>query len=478
MTPLILITGANGYIASRLIPRLLERGYGVRAMAREPDRLAGRRWTRDVEIVSGSTHDAASLSAAMRGVDAAFYLIHNMARGRGYAQVEKETARVFAAAAAAAGIQHILYLGGLADPTARNLAPHMRSRIETGQVLRQGPVPVTEFRAGVIVGAGSISFEMIRFLTEAFPIMPGPSWLRNRAQPIASRNVVDYLVSGLETPTARGKIFEMGGPERMSYAETMLRYARHRGLRRLLFTLPGIPIAFMARFVDWLTPVPFPIGVALVGGLQSESVVLDAAARSEFPEIDPIPFEQAMALAMDDLLPERLEPVWEGLPGTAISMRHEGFFIDHRRMAVAAPAPRVFEILTRMGGRHGWPYANGLWRLRGWIDRLVSGGLRMPPAAARPGDSSLQVGDRVDYYVVEEVAASSVLRLHSVLRAPGDGWMEWRLVPSGSGALLKQTAFFAPRGLPGFLYWYLLAPFHSLVFQGLIRAIKREAESS
>ena len=235
---LVLVTGANGFIASRLIPRMLAQGYRVRALARRPERLAGRSWLPRVEVCAGSTTGPESLAAALDGVHTAFYLIHSMSSGRGYTEVEKESAAKFARAAEAAGVQHIIYLGGLADPNDPRIAPHMRSRIETGEILRQGSVPVTEFRAGVIAGPGSISFEMIRFLTEFFPILPGPTWLRNRSQPIASENVIDYLMAGLRRPDVRGGIFEMGGPERMRYSETMLRYARFRGLSRHLFTLP------------------------------------------------------------------------------------------------------------------------------------------------------------------------------------------------------------------------------------------------
>jgi uncharacterized protein YbjT (DUF2867 family) len=472
MAPLILVTGANGYIASRLVPRLLQQGYRVRALAREPLRLAGRTWLSQVEVVRGSARDASSLGRALEGVDTAYYLIHNMASGRGYTEVEKESARLFAEAADEAQVGHIVYLGGLADPKAPNLAPHMRSRIETGEVLRRGRVPVTEFRAGVIVGAGSISFEMIRFLTECFPVLPGPSWLRNACQPIAASNVVDYLTAAIERPEARDGVYEMGGPDRMSYGETMLRYAQTRGLKRLLFTVPGIPIRFMARFVDWLTPVPFPIATALVGGLQSDSVVLEDKAPRVFPEIHLIPYEDALRIALDDLTPSRLERVWEGFGRNAVRMKHEGFFIDYRRQDVGACPENVFASLRRMGGEEGWPYADWLWRLRGWLDTLVG-----PLGRRTPQNRRTPSGERVDFYRVEANEAPRLLRLRSELRAPGKGWMEWRVEPHGEGSILTQTAFFAPRGFPGFAYWFLLGPVHTVVFRGLLRALKGQAES-
>jgi uncharacterized protein YbjT (DUF2867 family) len=423
-------------------------------------------------VVRGSARDASSLADALQGVDTAYYLIHSMASGRGYMEIEKEGARLFAEAAGNARVGHIVYLGGLADPNAKNLAPHMRSRIETGEVLRRGPVPVTEFRAGVIVGAGSISFEMIRFLTESFPIIPGPTWLKNACQPIAASNVVDYLTAAIERPEARDGIYEMGGPDRMTYGETMQGYARSRGLGRLLFTVPGIPIRFMARFVDWLTPVPFPIATALVGGLQSDSVVLDDVARRVFPEIRLIPYNDALQIALKDLRPERLERVWEGFSGTTVRMKHEGFFIDYRRQAVRACPEDVFASLRRMGGQQGWPYADWLWRLRGWLDAMI-GSLSKPRGRDRRSPSE----ERVGYYRVETAEPPRLLRLYSELRAPGEGWMEWRVEASDEGSVLTQTAFFAPRGLPGFAYWFILGPVHRMVFRGLLRALKMLSEA-
>jgi Protein of unknown function (DUF2867) len=324
----------------------------------------------------------------------------------------------------------------------------------------------------VIVGAGSISFEMIRFLTECFPILPGPRWLLNRCQPIAASNVTDYLTAAIEQSEAQGGIYEMGGPDRMTYGQTMLHYAQARGLKRFLFTLPGIPIRFMARIVDWLTPVPFPIATALVGGLQSDSVVLDDTARRAFPAIDLIPYPAALRIAMNDLTPGRLERVWEGFGGELVRLRHEGFFIDYRRLEVHGCPKDVFASVRRMGGKDGWPYANWLWRLRGWLDGLI--GLLSPPGNSEAHASS---DERVDYYRVEAVEHPRLLRLHSELRAPGEGWLEWRVEPHEDGSMLTQTAFFAPRGFPGFAYWFLLGPAHRIVFRGLLGALRRQSET-
>jgi len=474
---LILVTGASGYIASRLIPRLLEKGYPVRALARQPEQLGTRAWAHDVEFVRGDVTDPASLARALDGVHTAYYLIHSMAGGRGYVTIETEAAHNFAAAAEAAGLQHLIYLGGLANPDAPNLAPHMRSRIETGRTLRRGSVPVTEFRAGVIVGPGSISFEMIRFLTECFPVLPGPLWLNNKVQPLSARNVIDYLVAALDHPEARGGIYELGGPDVMLYADTMLRYAGLRGLDRWLFTLPFLPVWIMARFVGWLTPVPAVIAVPLIGGLQSDSIVLDDSTLRLFRDIALIPYDKAVNESLAELNPAQLERVWEGLDRDALSTKHEGFLIIYRRLMVNASPGRVYRVFTDMGGRNGWPYANWLWQLRGWLDRLFGGRshLLKEEQGAR---SVLKEGDALNYYRVERLEADHLLRLYSALRAPGEGWMEWRVeaVP-GDRSMLTQTAFFAPRGLPGFLYWALLGPLHRFVFRGLIQAVKQRSET-
>lgn len=475
--PLILVTGASGYIASRLIPRLLDRGVRVRAFARRPEWLVTRPWAGGVEFVRGDVTDPASLEAAMQGVDTAYYLIHSMAGGRGYTRIETEAAHTFASTAERAGVGHIIYLGGLADPDAPNLAAHMRSRIETGISLRQGKSAVTEFRAGVIVGPGSISFEMIRFLTECFPVLPGPGWLSNKVQPIAARNVIDYLAAALDHPEARGGIYELGGPDVMLYSDTMLRYASLRGLKRRLFTLPGIPIALMARVVDWLTPVPKAIAAPLIGGLQSDSIVKDDSARRIFPEIAAVPYEQAVTESLAELNPAQLERVWEGLGRDRVAMKHEGFFINYRRVNVEAAPDMVYRVLATMGGRNGWPFANWLWQLRGGLDKFIGGIGTRARRAYKGREAALEPGDVLDYYRVERIEPSHLLRLFSELRAPGGGWMEWRVeARPGDRSTLFQTAFFAPRGLPGFLYWILLGPFHDFVFQGLIFAIKRQSE--
>lgn len=327
-SPLILVTGATGYIASRLIPRLLDSGCRVRALAREPRRLYGRAWFDQIEIVHADVTLPDTLPRALEGVHTAYYLVHNMAHGRGYTALELEAARAFASAAERAGVKHIIYLGGLADPE-QHLAPHMRSRIETGKVLRQGKVPVTEFRAGVIAGSGSISFEMIRFMTELFPLVPGPLWLKNKSQPIAIQNVIDYLLAALTNPNGRGGVFEIGGAHIYTYADLLLRYARLRGLNRRMFLLPGVPLWFMALGVALMTPVPYPIAHALIGGLSADSVVKHPEALQTFPEVTLIDFDTAVRDALQRTHPDHIERVWvDGRAGVK-SLKHEGCFILH-----------------------------------------------------------------------------------------------------------------------------------------------------
>ena len=485
---LILVTGATGYIASRLIPRLIERGHRVRALAREPRRLDGRGWSASTEMFAGDVMSPSTLRPALEGVHTAYYLIHNMKSGHGYTSLELDGARNFAEAAAEAGVQHIIYLGGLADPE-RHIAPHMRSRIETGKVLREGRVPVTEFRAGIVVGSGSISFEMIRFMTELFPVIFGPRQLRNKSQPIAVQNVIDYLLAALDNWDGHGQVIEIGGPEVTDYAELMLRYARLRGHKRGLLLLPRVPLWFMAFGIGLMTPVPRPIASALVGGLSSDSVILRDDALRVFPEVKLVDFESAAKEALSHLHPARIERVWDDGAHPRKSLKHEGFFIEHREMKVNASPEKIFDVITRMGGKNGWPFADWLWQLRGWVDGIVSPRRHEDTktqhkknfAPSRPGDFVLIPGDRVDYYTVEAAASNLRLLLRSELRAPGDGWMEWRVgqigreaSPRDNSSYIKQTAYFAPRGLGGFLYWYLLYPFHAYIFRGLIRAIARK----
>jgi len=421
-SPLILVTGATGYIASRLIPRLLDSGYQVRALARHPQRLAARSWFSKIEVVQADVTSPSTLTHAFDGVDIAYYLIHNMTAGHGYTALELDSARNFASAAEEANIEHIIYLGGLADPE-QHIAPHMRSRIETGRVLREGKVPVTEFRAGVIAGSGSISFEMIRFMTELFPIVPGPLWMNNKSQPIAIQNVIDYLFAALANKNGQGQVLEIGGPEITLYKDLMLRYARARGLKRRIFLFPGIPLWFMAFGVGLMTPVPYPIAYALIGGLSAASIVKHPDALRVFPEVNLIDFDSAARNALEKTHPIHIERVWEDGSSKPKIIKHEGCFIHHHETSIDSSPENIFHAITQVIKEYGWN--------------------------------------------IETKKANTQIIICEEDHAFGDQWMEWRVDQSR----LAQTAFFSPRGLPGFLYWHLLAPFHRSKFRGLIDEI-------
>ena len=424
-SPLILVTGATGYIASRLIPRLLDAGYRVRCLARDPRRLRGRSWFRHVEVVQGDVTIPSTLVGAVGGVHTAYYLIHNMSHGYGYTSLELDGARAFAAAAEEAGLEHIIYLGGLADPE-QHIAPHMRSRIETGRVLRQGKVPVTEFRAGVIAGSGSISFEMIRFMTELFPVVPGPSWMKNRSQPIAIQNVIDYLFAALTNPNGRGGVFEIGGPDITTYRDLMLRYARLRGLKRSIVLIPGLPIRFMAFGVGLMTPVPYPIAYALIGGLSADSVVKHANALRVFPEVKLIDYDSAAKDALEKTHPIHIERVWDDGRQAVKSIKHEGCFIDHREITLHAEPETVLAEIENVRAK---------------------------------------VSKREGTWVSENVFFA------------GTEWINWGTRRIRDMTCVLQTVYFCPRGLLGFLYWYLFYPFHILRFRGLIRNIAYRSET-
>ena len=467
---LVLVTGATGYIGGLLIPLLLERGYRVRALARNAKRLSTRPWYGLIEIIEGDALHSFTLLQALESVHTAYYLIHSMSNGHDYTELEIQTAKNFVQAAEQVNVQHIIYLGGLAKPKNTG-SKHMSSRIQTGATLRKGHVPVTEFRAGVIVGSGSISFEMIRYIAEWFPIIVGPRWLRNKVQPIAAWNVLDYLLAALEHIPDPKAVYEIGGPDVMPYGETMLRYAQVRGLKRALLHLPGIPIHILAFFMGLLSPVPMKIAKPLIGGLAGDSVVIRDRTRRIFPDVKLIDFEEATARVLFELHPKFLERDWMSNEEQVTVLKHQGFFIDHRWVTVNTTPDKVFQVITHMGGHNDWPFADWLWKLRGGVDKLFGG------PGLRSYTEPLAEGDVLDYYRVEILETDQLLRLYSELKTPGEGWMEWRVDTVEDATRLSQTGFFAPKGLPGFIYWYVLSPIHKFVFRGLIQAIAQQSEA-
>ncbi len=480
-TRLILVTGATGYIGGRLVPRLLEAGYRVRCLVRDARRLQGRPWSEQVEVVEGDATRPETLPPAMAGVWAAYFFIHSLSDTPNYRERDMAVARSFSQVAKAAGVQRLIYLGGLGDPAA-DLSTHLRSRQETGAALAEAGVPVTEFRSAIVVGSGSLSFEMIRHLTERLPVMICPRWVFTRIQPIAIRDVLSYLVAALATPESAGRVIEIGGADIVSYGDMMKGYARVRGLRRWLIPVPVLTPHLSAHWVNWMTPVNAGIVYPLIEGLRNEVVVRDDTARRIFPDIEPMGYDAALRKALANLEAGQVETSWaDGLASTYGDVRpvelssDEGMQIERRQRLVAAPAEEVFAVFSGIGGRRGWFYANWLWRLRGVVDRLVGGpGFRR----GRRHPDEVRVGDALDFWRVEAVESGRLLRLRAEMKAPGDAWLQFEALPRDAGqTLLTQTAFMAPKGLPGLVYWYVLYPFHGAIFGNMIRAIAERAEA-
>jgi uncharacterized protein YbjT (DUF2867 family)/uncharacterized protein YndB with AHSA1/START domain len=482
-TPPILVTGATGYIGGRLVPRLLDAGRPVRCLVRDPARLQGRRWRDDVEIVTGDVLQPDSLAAALRGVDVAYYLVHSLGAGADFHRRDVAAARNFGAACAAAGVQRIIYLGGLTAPeTGRaGLSEHLRSRQQSGAALRDAGVPVTEFRAGVIVGSGSLSFEMIRYLTERVPLLVSPRWVYTRTQPIGVRDVLDYLVAALEVPQSSGRIIEIGGSDVVTYGDMMLTYAQVRGLRRVLLPVPVLTPRLSSLWVNLVTPIPASIARPLVEGLRNESVVGDDIAHALFPGVRPASYRTAVERALQRLNASAVESAWsDALSTTGRSDRsvtlatEEGMVREHRERIVAAAADDVFAVITSVGGDNGWFFMDWAWRVRGLADRLLGGvGLRR----GRRDPAHLRAGDALDFWRVEAVEPNRLLRLRAEMKVPGEAWLQFRVTEREDGrTLLRQTAFFAPRGLAGWLYWNSLYPVHRVMFSGFIDAVARRAE--
>jgi len=476
----ILVTGVTGYIGGRLVPVLLEAGYNVRVMVRDSIRLQGRSWIEQVDVVAGDVLQPDTLDAALEGIDVAYYLIHSMRSGEDFHERDIRAASNFGIAAERHGVKRIIYLGGLGD-TETKLSQHLRSRQETGDALRECAVPITEFRAGVIIGSGSLSFEMIRYLTERVPIMICPRWVFTRIQPIGIRDTLNYLVSALDTPESVGQIIEIGGAEIITYRDMMFGYAKARGLRRYMIPVPILTPRLSSYWVHWVTPIPSDIARPLIEGLRNEVIVRDDTARKLFPNIQPASFEVSVNRALEKLQASQVETSWadalvssqpEKTP-TVLST-HEGMFLEQRQQSVKATPSAVFHAFTSLGGANGWLYFNWAWYLRGVLDRLVGGvGLRR----GRRHPTEVRVGDALDFWRVEAVTPDRLLRLRAEMKVPGLAWLQFKAEPLEDGnTKLTQTAFFASKGLFGLLYWYGLYPLHGVIFSGMIRKLAERAE--
>jgi len=451
----------------------------VRVLVRDPLRLRGREWADRVEIVTGDVLRPETLGAALEGVGVAYYLVHSMAGGEGYLERDLAAARAFGHAAAEAGVRRLVYLGGLGDPGA-DLSHHLRSRQETGRALREAGVPVTEFRAAVVVGSGSISFEMIRYLTERLPVMVCPQWVYTRVQPIAVDDLLHYLVAALDVPASAGSVVEIGGADVLTYGEMMLGYADARGLRRRLQPVPVLTPTLSSYWVHLVTPIPSQIARPLIEGLRNETVVRDHRARDLFPQIHPVGYATAVRAAVASLETGEVETSWSDALVTSggdvqprVLTSLEGKLIERRQALVQATPAETFAVIRTLGGRRGYRSWDWAWELRGGADRLVGGvGLRR----GRRHPSDLRVGDALDFWRVEAVEPDRLLRLRAEMKVPGAAWLQFEVLPrDGGGTLLVQTAYFAPRGVPGLAYWYALLPAHSRIFSGMIAALAAEA---
>lgn len=477
--PRILLTGATGYVGGRLRERLEARGLPLRCTSRRPDELRSR-VAESTEVVHGDVQDPESLDSALEGIEAAYYLVHSMGTANDFEDEDRRGAENFAAAAARAGVRRIVYLGGLGDPD-RGLSKHLRSRQEVGEILRSGNVPVVEFRASIIIGSGSLSFELIRALVERLPVMICPRWVRTEAQPIAIEDVLRYLEAALDLDGEESNVFEIGGPAPVSYGEIMQEYARARGLSRWMIPVPVLTPRLSSLWLGLVTPIYARIGRKLVEGLRNPTVVTNDLALRTF-DIRPMGIREAVRRALvnedrqlaatrwsDALSSSGPEAAWGG-------NRFGSRLVDSRSIEVDVPPEFAFTPIRRIGGRIGWYYGDILWRLRGFLDLLVGGiGIRR----GRRDPDELRVGDALDFWRVQEFEPNHRLRLRAEMKVPGRAWLEFEVEPTADGGSeIRQTAVFDPVGLFGLAYWYALWPLHQFVFAGMLRGIARTARRS
>jgi len=473
--PPILVTGATGYVGGRLLRELERAGRPVRCLARRPEHLRSRVGP-GTQVVRGDVLDGSSLAEAMKGVGTAFYLVHSMGSSGSFEEEDRKAATLFASAASRAGVRRIIYLGGLGEPDA-SLSDHLRSRQEVGRILAGAGVEVIEFRASIVIGSGSLSFEMIRSLTERLPIMITPRWVSIPAQPIAIGDLISYLTAALDLPPGPSRVFEIGGRERVSYGELMKEYARQRRLRRLMIPVPVLTPRLSSLWLGLVTPLYARIGRKLVDSMRFPTVVEDPSALEVFP-LRPAGYREAITAALwredDRMARTRWSDALSSMGPAAGwgGVRFGSRLVDSRSVHVAVTPAAAFAPIRRIGGSTGWYYGNWLWRLRGWID-LVAGGAGM--RRGRADEDLLCVGDTLDCWRVEAFEPDRRLLLASEMKLPGRAWLEFAVEPAGDGATIRQTALFDPVGLGGLAYWYGIWPVHRLVFAGMLHGIARAA---
>ena len=471
--PVVLLTGASGYVGGRLLKALEKSGVRLRCLARLPDYLRPRA-AAETEVVRGDVLDRASLDAALRNASTAYYLVHSMGSAGSFEEKDREGARNFAAAARAAGVRRIIYLGGLGDSSAE-LSTHLRSRHEVGDLLRESGVQVIEFRASIIIGSGSLSFEMVRALAERLPVMITPKWVAVKAQPIAINDMIDYLVEALKLEVEGNPIYEIGGADVVSYGDILREYSRQRGLLRLMIPVPVLTPRLSSLWLGLVTPLYARVGRKLIDSMIHPTVVRDDGALRVFL-IRPRGMRDAIALALRNEDLDYRGTRWSDAMSAAGEPRHWGGvrfgnrLVDSRLVHVDAPPESAFAPIRRIGGATGWYYGEWLWHVRGFLD-LLAGGVGMR-RGRRDGDS-LEVGDAVDCWRVETFDPPRQLRLAAEMRLPGRAWLDFEVAAEGSGSTIRQTAIFDPVGLLGIAYWYGIYPLHQLVFAGMLRGIAR-----
>ncbi|MER6694826.1 SDR family oxidoreductase [Streptomyces minutiscleroticus] len=482
-----LVTGATGYIGGRLVPELLAAGHRVRCLARSPGKLRDHPWAGDTEIVRGDVTDAASLAEALRGIDVAYYLVHALTSGDGFEETDRKAARTFGEQARAAGVGRIVYLGALTPygvPEER-LSPHLRSRAEVGRILLGSGVPTTVLRAAVIIGSGSASFEMLRYLTERLPVMVTPSWVHTRIQPVAVRDVLRCLVGSARMPADVNRAFDVGGPNVLTYRDMMLRYAVVAGLpRRLILPVPVLSPGLSSHWVGLVTPVPPALARPLAESLRHEVVCRehDIARYVPDPPGGRLTFDTAVSLALQRVKEAEVTTRWSsasvpGAPSDPLPTDPDwaggSLYTDERERSVDAPREALWRVIEGIGGENGWYSFPLAWSVRGVLDRLVGGvGLRR----GRRDAGRLRAGDSLDFWRVEEIEPGRLLRLRAEMRLPGLAWLELRAGTGDDGRTrYRQRALFHPHGLLGHAYWWSVSPFHAVVFGGMARNIARAA---
>ncbi|WP_061962085.1 SDR family oxidoreductase [Demequina flava] len=485
LAPRVLVLGATGYIGGRLVPRLINGGYRVRILTRATARATALPWAGEVEICEGDATDPAAVDAAMEGVDIVYYLVHSMHSGKDYGRLDRTIALIVAKAAAAHSVNRIIYLGGL-HPEEAELSPHLESRREVGDILLAAATPTIELRAGVVIGSGSASFEMVRHLTEVLPVMPAPKWVRNNIQPISVRDVVYYLLAAARVTDSVNRAYDIGGPDVLQYSEMMNGYAAVASLpKRGIAALPVMTPKLASHWVGLVTPVPRQIARPLVESLLHSCVMQDHDIDDLIPEPPAglTGYRESVELALGRIEIDDVETSWvdtrlHGVPSDPMPSDPDWagrtVFQDSRSRETTASPPAVWAVLTEIGGATGWYSASVLWATRGLLDRVAGG---VGSKRGRRTYGQLRIGDAIDVWRVEVADQERLLRLRAEMKVPGKAWLELGVEPHGSGAIYRQRAVFFPRGLTGRLYWLAMLPFHGLVFSGMVNRIVAEAET-